>query len=101
MAFEFIAPTTKCVSFIDLAKKLQDAGICITEAANSTGAQFRWNESPPPRESWPEDAEINMINDGLLLTIHSGTQQQRSRLIEGISLILSDMLNDQIRFEDA
>lgn len=99
MAFEFIAPiTAQNLPFVALAERLQSEGICVTESVTAAEVRFRWPESQR-RENWPEDAEFSVIENGLLLTIHSGTQQQRSQLVENVALTVSELLNESVGFE--
>lgn len=101
MAFEFIAPiTARNLPFVALAERLQSEGICVIESVTPAEALFRWPESQR-RENWPEDAELSIIENGLLLTIHSGTQQQRSQLVESVSIIASELLDQPVDFEEA
>lgn len=100
MAFEFIAPITiRDLPFVVLAERLQRNGICVIESTAAAKVQFRWPESQR-RENWPEDAELSIIGNGLLLTIYSGTQQQRSQLVENASNILSELVDQSVVFEE-
>ena len=100
VAFEFIAATSaRDIPFVALAERLQRAGICVTESATSEGARFRWPDTER-RENWPEDAELSATECGLLLTIHSGAREQRSRLVEAVASIASELLEQPIAFEE-
>lgn len=100
MAIEFIAPiTAQNLPFVALAERLQSEGICVTESVTPAEARFRWPESQR-RENWPEDAELSIVENGLLLTIYTGTKRQESQLVENVALIVSELLNKPVNFEE-
>lgn len=100
MSFEFIALiSVQNIPFVTLTERLQKEGICIAESATDDTIRFRWTETQR-REKWPEDVELSTIETGLLLTIHSGTQQQRSRMVETVSRIVSELMGKSVTFNE-
>ena len=82
-----------------LAEELSSTGLCVIESVTATLAQFRWASSPP-REHWPEDATLGPSQGDLLLTIHSGTGQQREQFIEAVEVAVSKLLGEAVTFEE-
>jgi len=101
MGDEFIASLggSKSVPIEALAEELSATGLCVIVSVTPTMAQFRWASSPR-REHWPEDVTLGPFQGDLLLTIHSGTGQQRDHFVEAVEVAASKLLSEAVTFEE-
>ncbi|BCU78863.1 hypothetical protein [Luteolibacter sp. LG18] len=102
MADEFIAQTHPVeISALDsIASVLVDDGLCVIEREQANEVLLRWNGTPR-RVEWPEDVALRLLEDGVLLTAHTGTKSQIERIIHLAEMALSNELGVPVSFDDA
>jgi len=101
MADELIAKIDRArmPPILDVVATLTSDDFCIIESAREDEVLLRWADAPR-RSNWPEDFSLSVIQDGLLLSIHAGTRDQRASIIARIEAYLSKTADCPVMFDD-
>ena len=102
MADELIAriDRVKLPPMLDVVEPLISEYLCLIEAVREDEVLLRWADMPR-RDNWPEDVSLSVLPEGLLLSIHVGTKEQRISLVQRIEAFLSKATDTSVIFDDA
>lgn len=101
MSYEYLAPIGSDVA-LPLKQLFESPALpsyIEVLAATQSQWQLRWRDAPR-RAQWPEDITVSRQLDGLWVSFHSGTSDDRQALLSWLTPHLQQMAGVRIEFEE-